>query len=252
MKRDFTIHTPLMNAAGFLGFAPGPHSPFDLAKLGAFVTNPVSLEARTPAHGKRFLFFPGGFLLHTGHPNPGLKSVLHRYAGRWLGAPLPVLVHLLAQGVDEVAWMVRRLEGMEGVGGVELGLPPEVDREIASAMIGAAVGELPVIVRLPLDRAMELAGVPPLANVAAVSLGAPRGALPDGKGGLVSGRLYGPAVFPLALAAVRALAHRGIPVIGAGGVYSQEQAEAMLAAGATGVQLDAVLWRGGWDERDRI
>ncbi|RPI29157.1 MAG: hypothetical protein EHM70_15985 [Chloroflexota bacterium] len=58
--------------------------------------------------------------------------------------------------------------------------------------------------------------------------------------------MYGPAVFPFALEAVRALAQSGTPVIGAGGVYTPEQAEAMLAAGALAVQLDAVLWKGGW------
>jgi dihydroorotate dehydrogenase len=36
-----------------------------------------------------------------------------------------------------------------------------------------------------------------------------------------------------------------VPVIGAGGVYSQAQVESMLAAGALAVQVDAILWRGG-------
>ena len=35
----------------------------------------------------------------------------------------------------------------------------------------------------------------------------------------------------------------GIPVIGAGGVYSQQHADAMLAEGALAVQLDSVFWR---------
>jgi dihydroorotate dehydrogenase len=37
-------------------------------------------------------------------------------------------------------------------------------------------------------------------------------------------------------------------VIGSGGVYTPAQAEAMLQAGAIAVQLDAVFWRGGWQE----
>ena len=66
---------------------------------------------------------------------------------------------------------------------------------------------------------------------------------------MVEGRLYGPALFPQALAGVRGLAQAGVPVIGAGGVYSQAQAQAMLAAGALAVQLDAVLWRGNLTQR---
>jgi dihydroorotate dehydrogenase len=33
-----------------------------------------------------------------------------------------------------------------------------------------------------------------------------------------------------------------LPIIGAGGVWTKENAEAMLAAGALAVQVDAVLW----------
>ena len=102
-----------------------------------------------------------------------------------------------------------------------------------------------------MERAVELAGALTRNDsegegLAALSLGPPRGLLPAPDGGLARGRLYGPAVFPLALATVKALSRFGVPVIGGGGVYRMEQAEAMLGAGAMAVQLDAVLWRGGW------
>jgi dihydroorotate dehydrogenase (NAD+) catalytic subunit len=141
--------------------------------------------------------------------------------------------------------MVRKLEYLEGVAGLEIGLPAEADAELVRDIARAAAGELPVILRIPMDRAASLAGGLERALIAAVSLAPPRGALPLPDGGLVQGRLYGPALFPQALAAVRALAHGGIPVIGAGGVYTSENVEAMLQAGAIAVQLDAVLWRGG-------
>ena len=59
---------------------------------------------------------------------------------------------------------------------------------------------------------------------------------------LLSGRLYGPALLPQALAVVQAVAQAGLPVFGAGGVYSPADEAAMLGAGASAVQLDAVLW----------
>ena len=47
--------------------------------------------------------------------------------------------------------------------------------------------------------------------------------------------------------AVQDVAHSGVPVIGSGGVYTSKDAAAMQAAGAVAIQLDAVLWRGGWN-----
>ncbi len=243
-KYGLTFEKPLMNAAGSLGFSPDRRSGFNFENWGAFITNPVSPGRRTPAHGQRYLNFQGGFLLHTGYPNPGLKAVIRRYAAYWARGTLPVWVHLLAQGVDDIAQMVRMLEGREGVAGVEVGLAAEVELAEALAFTRAAIGELPVVVRLPLERAGQLAGSVLDAGAAAVSLGPPRGALADSGAGLVSGRLYGPSIFPLALQVVRSLSRAGIPVIGAGGIYQSDQVEAMLAAGAFAVQLDAVLWRG--------
>ncbi|MEW6718468.1 MAG: hypothetical protein AB1345_13325 [Chloroflexota bacterium] len=242
-KRDLTFDKPIMNVAGMLGFAPDIKGPVDISQLGAFITNPVSRRARKPVQGTRFVSYPGGFLLHTGLPNPGLNAVIRRYAKQWAHSPVPVIVHLLAQEPDELAWMVERLEGIEGVMGIEIGLPPKIETNHATDLAMAALGELPVVVRLPL-KGCDLAPAVIDAGVSAVSLGAPRGSLPAEDGRLISGRLYGPGVFPLALQAVETLSERGIPVIGAGGVYQASEVDTMLNAGAIAVQLDAVLWRG--------
>jgi dihydroorotate dehydrogenase (NAD+) catalytic subunit len=213
-------------------------------ELGAFVTNPVSLAPRSPAQNRGLRAFPGGFILHIGHPNPGLKAVLRRHGARWRRLKIPLIVHLLAQGEDEMAVMVQMLENLGSVSAVEVGLPPEADKELVARLVRSAAGELPVLARLPLERLLELARTAIGAGAAAVSLGPPRGALPGPDGRLLSGRLYGPALFPLALAAVQSLAKDHIPVIGACGVYHPAHIEAMLDAGALAVQLDSALWRG--------
>jgi len=237
-KFDLLIDPPVMNAAGSLGFAPDPHGPISLAALGAFITNPVSLGRRSPAHTPQQMDFPGGFLLHTGYPNPGLREVIRRFHERWARSPLPVIVHLLVQSPAEIAPAVGRLARLPGVAGIELGLPPDSDaasaRIFAGALADAAGGELPAILRLPLEHATALAPALVTQELAAISLGPPRGALLDQEGRLVRGRLFGPALFPLALAAVHTLAGTGnaIPIIGSGGVYTTAQAQAMRAAGA--------------------
>ena len=201
-----------MNASGTLGFVPDPYGPVDLSRFGAFITNPFSHEARTPAHGKRVYPFPGGFLLHTGYPNPGLKVALRRYATRWSHSSLPVIVHLLPENVAQAAEMVRLLESVDGLLAVEVGLPPEVDAAAAAAFARAACGELPVIMRLPFDHPLDLARAVAEAEIAAVGLAPPPRGCTVFPENLVHGRLYGPALFPQALDAVHTIAQAGIPV----------------------------------------
>jgi dihydroorotate dehydrogenase (NAD+) catalytic subunit len=245
-KFDLSFVPPIMNAAGFLGFTPDSQTFHDLRVLGAFVTNPVSLKARSPAAGTRFIPFSGGFLLHTGHPNPGLKTALHRYAARWRRSQLPVWVHLLVQTPYEATAMVRKLEVEEGVAGIELGLPPGIDTISAQALIQAARGELPLIVVVPVEQAAEIAAVAASAGADAVCLGARRSVLPDSEGKLVKGRLYGPSLFPQTLQTVTSMVSCGIPVIAGGGLYAPWQGQALLSCGAAAFQLDGVLWKGGW------
>jgi dihydroorotate dehydrogenase len=247
-KHDLAFDPPVMNAAGCLGFAPDVHGPMDWSELGAFVTNPISLTPRTPAHGKRYAVYPGGFLLHTGYPNPGLSQILRRHARHWSRSPLPVIVHLLARSADEVAKMTGKLENVEGVSGLEVGMVSDASADMVLAFTQAAKGELPVIIQLPMERCIELASGAIQAGAVAVSLAPPRGILPVQDGESVQGRLYGPAILPMALRVVHELTQLGIPTIGAGGIYTQEHKNAMQAEGALAIQLDSVLWRGaGYD-----
>lgn len=236
------LRTPWMNAAGSLGFAPDPHNSGPFEHYGAFVTNPISVSPRRASQAVRLLEFPGGVLLHTGHPNPGLRSVVKEYAAAWAHAPLPIIVHLLATKRDELRKAVLRIEDLENILAIELGFESDIETKDLGQLLRAAQGELPLITQLPLLRASQLMQMAAEAGIAAISLAPPRGALPAADGKLVNGRLYGPAIFPLALDTVRKLAALEIPIIGAGGIQTRSQGEAMLAAGASAVQVDVSLW----------
>lgn len=242
-KHDLTLDPAWTNATGMLGFSNEARDLVDLSRLGAMVTNPVSLAPRSPARGPRMLEFPGGFLLHTGHPNPGLTEVLRRHRRRWARMPCPVIVHLLAQTPEEVGRMAERLEAVEEVAAIELGLG-ETDPQTVAAMVTAAgASQRPIIAHLPLGSGAQLAQAAARAGAAAIALGAPRGALPDPGGAIVHGRLYGHAMLPTALQAVTQLARLvDCPLIAGGGITSRQAAEAMLAAGAAAIQFDSVLW----------
>ena len=248
---EVSLDSPWMNAAGTLGFAPSALSMSRWqvpAPMGAFVTNPISLHARTPAADRGLMAFPGGVLLHSGLINPGLRRVIRKYSERWAQSSVPVWVHLIGQQPDEIHQMVRQLEGLDGVAALEIGIPPEASGSHALAFIEAAFGELPIAAHIPLTSAGE-GWVEKLreAGASAISLGGPRGALPSDTGRPVNGRLYGPGLFPLMMAAVQNARRLGIPVIAGAGVYRGREAQALRDAGAWAVQLDTVLWR-GWKD----
>ncbi len=244
IRPEIPLASPYMNAAGSLGFAPPAAWPLP-ERMGAFVTHPISLARRTPAASRALLPFAGGFLLHTGLPNPGLRTVLRAYAARWARASLPIWAHLIPENPSQAAEMVARLENVEGVLAIELSLPPGAGPQEGLEFASAALGELPLAFCIPLDRAAgpwvaELAGL----GVAAFTLSAPRGCLPGPAAMPVSGRLYGPALFPQVMSALLALKPLGVPLIAGAGVFSRADAAALLSAGAAAVQFDAALWKG--------
>ncbi len=230
-----------MNAAGTLGFAPDPRAPIAWADLGAFITNPISLRSRSVTAHPKLVGYPGGFLLHTGLPNPGFPAVLANHARRWAEAALPIIVHLLGDRPEEAAEMTQRLEGLDNILAVELGFAPLLSEDIVLLAIEVCRGELPLIACLPPDQVLRLGPRAMEAGAATISIAAPRGALAK-DGAAVSGRLVGPALFPSALEIVRSAARIGLPCVGAGGIFSKADVQSMLDAGAAAVQIDAALW----------
>jgi len=243
-KRDLIFGKPLMNAAGMLGFAPDFHASVPWDDFSAFITNPLSLRPRVAASQPALIEYPGGFLLHTGLPNPGLNTTLKKYARRWSDSPLPIIVHLMADRPEETKQMVQTLESVDNVMAVELGFAPLLADDILLLTLEMCIGELPLIFCLPSEQILSLGPRLIDGGADAISIAAPRGALPASSGALIEGRLFGPSLFSQSLEIVYSAAKLGLPIIGAGGVYSKENAETMLLVGAWAVQMDSVLWRG--------
>lgn len=240
---DLDLTSPWLNAAGSLGFAPAAEAWSWPERQGGFVTNPVSLSPRAPAETRAVLPYPGGNLLHSGLPNPGLSAVLRNYGERWARASLPLWVHLLADAVDDIRRMVRALEEIEGVSALEIAVPPAAAPDLALALLQAAVGELAVIACLPLNRAGEgWLGQLARLGVRGLCLTAPRGVLPAANGRLTAGRLVGPGLFPQALAALELMRPLGLPLVMGSAVFSAAAGRALLEAGAAAVQVDSALW----------
>jgi dihydroorotate dehydrogenase (NAD+) catalytic subunit len=246
-KNSLVLESPVMPAAGTAGFGDVYRDMVNFEKLGAFVTNPVTYQPWQPATGTRVVPLDAGFLIHTGLPNPGLSSVLSKYRATWEAMTIPVILHLVATTPEQVRRAAERLDEEHAVAAIELGLNDDIGWETAADFVKAAVDRLekPVLVRLPLGDAYEIAQAVQDAGAGGlVVAAAPRGTARDPvTGRLVSGRVYGPLVKPMALRVVGQLASRvDIPITGAGGIHSPDDARDYIEAGARAVQVDSVTW----------
>lgn len=253
MKRDLYFSKPLINSAGSLGFAPDFRSLGDfgsLNKLGAFVTNPISLRPRMPTANPSVIEFAGGVLLHTGLPNPGFNQVIKKYSAKWNRAELPIIVNLMADRPEETQQMVHQLENLENVMAVQLGFAPLLADDIILLNLEMCLGELPLIFVLPHEQILSLGPKLIQEGASAISISSPRGAMydltpnpsPEKRGELITGRMYGKSLFPRSLDIVRSAGMIGLPIIGAGGVWDDSDVESMLSAGAMAVETDIRLW----------
>ncbi|MFN8412462.1 MAG: nitronate monooxygenase [Anaerolineales bacterium] len=242
MKRDLYFSKPLMNAAGSLGFAPDPRNGISLDSFGAFVTNPLSLRSRLPTSHPSMIQFPGGFLLHTGLPNPGLSSAVKKYESRWERSGLPIILHLMADRPEETKRMVESLENIESIMAIELGFAPLLSDDIILLTLEMCLGEIPLIFSLPVEQILSLGPKLIQEGAQAISISPPRGALKTDSAGLITGRLYGPSLFPKTLDIVHSASKLGIPLIANGGIWNEKDVADSLSAGAIAVQVDASLW----------
>jgi dihydroorotate dehydrogenase (NAD+) catalytic subunit len=256
-KVGLALRNPVMPAAGCFGFGTEYAHLVDVEALGAIVVGPVTAKPRRGANPPRTVPVPGGVLLHTGLANPGVATVVRRYARRWARSPVPVIVHVAGTSPGEAAACCRRLSDVEAVSGVELGLPDTaggsagptdgalLDDAVAIIQAARADTSRPLIVRLPLDSAPALCEAAVEAGADALTVAAPpRGTTwHASEGRFVTGRLHGPFVLPLALRAVRRVAEFvAVPLIGCGGIHNVKDATAFLQAGATAVQVSGGLW----------
>lgn len=247
-KHMLSLQTPVMNAAGVFGFGSEYAGLLQLDKLGALVTNPISLHERTPARGTRVVTLDAGVLMHTGLPNPGIRRVLKDHASAWAKLPIPLIVHLIATTPDEIKRCIALLDETEAVAGIELGLEDNLTWRVAEQLVLAATenAEKPVLIRLPFMEANDIAETCADAGASALIVAAPpRGIARDARSGqLIQGRVYAPLLKTLTLRLVDLLTRRipDVPIIGAGGIHTLQDARDFMELGARAIQIDSVIW----------
>jgi dihydroorotate dehydrogenase (NAD+) catalytic subunit len=242
----------LMNASGCLDALTAPEV---ARQLDAFVTKTVTPLPRGGNPPVRIAETDVGMLNSIGLANPGIDALLAETLPRLLELGIPIWVSVGGFCADDYGELCARLDD-EPVAALELNLScPNVVAPAggAEAIVAAARAATSKALFAKLAPAVpdvaELAEAVTAAGADGLSLvNTIRGMALDPQTlrptlGSAAGGLSGPALRPIALAAVYA-AYRatGLPIVGMGGVETGRHALEFVAAGASAVALGTVLF----------
>ena len=255
--RGLRLKNPVMTASGTFGQGVEYAELIDVSRLGAIVNKGTTPNPRPGNPQYRIAETPSGILNSIGLENPGAVEVARRYGRAWAELGVPVIVNVAGYSVEDYVYVVHEMTGTPGVvayelnvscpnvrGGMLFGCDPDLAADVTRAV--KAETDLPVIVKLTpnapdvvaVARACEQAGADGLTainTVLGMRIDTERRRPMLGTG---SGGLSGPAIRPIAVHITYQVAQAvSIPVIGAGGVTSAQDALEFLMAGASSVQV---------------
>ncbi|MFA5079633.1 MAG: dihydroorotate dehydrogenase, partial [Dehalococcoidia bacterium] len=114
------LANPVMAASGTWGYGDEYGDLVDVNKLGAIICKGTTLAPRDGNPQPRIIEVTGGILNSVGLQNIGVEALVREKAPMWAKWSVPVLVNISGNTVDEYARVAARLEGVAGVGGIEV------------------------------------------------------------------------------------------------------------------------------------
>src|SRR2546430_8378720 len=265
-KRGLLVRNPVVVASGTFGYGVDNANIAEVHQLGAITCKGTTLHPRGGNEQPRIMETASGMLNAIGLQNPGIHTVIEKYAPIWATWQTPVIVNIAGETIEEFVELAILLEGVEGVSGIEVNVScPNVlaggvvfgaDAHTV-AMVTASVRRvttLPLIVKL----SPNSGDVRPTA-LAAASSGADAVSLINTITGMgidihkrrptlanVTGGLSGPAIKPVALRMGYEIAcelrssYPQVPVIGIGGISCANDALEFFMAGASSIQISHI------------
>jgi dihydroorotate dehydrogenase (NAD+) catalytic subunit len=260
LGRGLLLQNRVGLASGTAGYGFEIGRLLDLDRIGALYTKGTTAQPRAGNRPPRVAETDGGMLNSIGLQNPGIEHVLREYAPQFGGRRCAVVLNLAGGSVEEYVHCAARTGTTPGIAALELNIScPNIahgldfgrDPSEAARLVAAVRAETPLHLMVKLTpnvtdiaaiaRAVAAAGADSISAVntfvgTKFHRATGRPVLPGGTGGL-----SGPAIRPLALAAVAQIAAAvAIPVVGVGGIVDTDSARDFLSAGAVAVQVGTI------------
>lgn len=261
--RELRLRNPVIAASGCFGYGQEYAGIIDVQRLGAFVSKGITPRPRQGNPMPRIAETPAGMLNAIGLQNPGIHGFIKKYPRLWETWPVPGIVNISAEAVEDYAMMARLLDEQPGIAAIEVnvscpniaaggycfGWDAQMSAEVTRAV--RARTTLPLIVKLSpgavdiaeVALAVEEAGADAVSLIntlvgMAIDVKRRRPILAN-----LTGGLSGPAIKPVAVRMVYQVAAAvRIPVIGMGGIMGLDDALEFFFAGANAVQVGTAIF----------
>ncbi len=257
------MKNPVLMAAGTFGYGIENAKIAEVQRLGAVISKGTTLHSRKGNAQPRTVETSAGMLNAIGLQNPGVHTVISKYAPIWAGLDTRVIVIIAGEDIDEFVSIAEQLEGVVGVaaievnvscpnvraGGAVFGADPQAVAGVTAALRIATT--LPLIVKLspntgdvrPTALAAAEAGADAVSLIntitgMSIDISTRKRTLSNGTGGL-----SGPAVKPIALRMIYEVAqalresYPKVPILGLGGIRNANDALEFLMAGASAIEI---------------
>jgi dihydroorotate dehydrogenase (NAD+) catalytic subunit len=251
------LQNPLILASGILGTGNDILQRVAECNIGAVTTKSMGLVPRPGYPGPSIVETDCGYLNAMGLPNPGVKAFaveLEKWKNHAVSVPLIASIYSSTpEEAAEVAAIIAPVADAIEINlscphasgyGLAVGSNPRSTEKMVAAVRDAV--QIPVLAKLSpavadittIGKAAESGGADALVAINTLPAMAIDITIKQPLLGNITGGLSGPAIRPIAIRAVYELYKAvDIPIVGAGGIVTGEDAIEFLLAGATAVQI---------------
>ncbi len=253
-----TFQNPVLTASGTFGYGEEFASLFDLNTLGGIVVKGISAAPIEGNPAPRLVPTPSGMLNSVGLQNIGAQKFIDTKLLFLRTLKAQTIVNVFGYSLGDYTECLRLLNDAPGIaayelniscpntsqGGAEFSSDPKITHEVVAAAKAIArrplwvklspnVGDITLIAQAAVDGGADALTIANTFLGMAVDVETRRPRIPR----VIAG-LSGPAIRPMALRLVYQTAQRvSVPIVGAGGIATAEDALEFLIAGATAVEV---------------